>query len=75
MTNKSMKNTVCKAMLRLDSLMENCIKDYQKAREKINGEKNTEELIALDKEFLPIIERIGVDIADMYRLVKKRNPA
>ena len=70
-----MKNTVRKAMNRLDSLMENCVEDYQKARKRINGENKTEELIALDKEFLPIIEHVGVSIADMYRLVERKNPA
>lgn len=72
---QKMQETVHKAMLRLDSIMESCVQDYQRERDRINGANNKEKLIELNKEFLPIIERIGVSIADMYRLVEKKDPA
>lgn len=70
-SNSTPKEIVFRAMKRLDSLMESCVQDYQKERDRINGADIKEKLIELNKEFLPIIERIGVSIADMYRLVEK----
>ena len=68
-----MEDMMRSAMEKLNSLMETGVNDYNQLRNQMNGDRQA--LVDLDREFLPIIERIGVTIADMYRLVKQNNPA
>ena len=72
-----MENMVRDAMTRLDSLMDESVNHYREARKTLTEKKelDAETLFSFDREWLMIIERLGVSIADMYRLIEKKNPA